>query len=184
MALSTGRYLVKEYSHNLRRNLDKSKAFKALIETKVIDSKNISRSFLATTQVLTTHNKSFTLQLFEYDSDMEKKSKDEHHHGRITINVGGQRHETYLSTLRNFPDTRLFWITEQHNTSTKSPEYNIERKEYFFDRHPGVFAHIVNYYRTGKLHCPMDVCGPLFEEELSFWGIDERQVGINKRNDI
>ena len=24
----------------------------------------------------------------------------------------------------------------------------------------------------------MDVCGPLFEEELSFWGIDERQVYI------
>ena len=24
----------------------------------------------------------------------------------------------------------------------------------------------------------MDVCGPLFEEELSFWGIDERQVEL------
>ena len=71
---------------------------------------------------------------------------------------------------------RLYWISEQHHTSTRSPEYNTEKKEYFFDRHPGVFAHIVNYYRTGKLHCPMDVCGPLFEEELSFWGIDERQV--------
>lgn len=109
---------------------------------------------------------------------MERKSKDVNHHGRITINVGGQRHETYLTTLRNHPDTRLYWITERHHTSTKSPEYNPEKKEYFFDRHPGVFAHIVNYYRTGKLHCPMDVCGPLFEEELSFWGIDERQVGL------
>ena len=109
----------------------------------------------------------------------ERKSKDEshgHHYGRITINVGGQRHETYLTTLRNHPDTRLYWISEQHYTSTRCPEYNAEKKEYFFDRHPGVFAHIVNYYRTGKLHCPMDVCGPLFEEELSFWGIDERQV--------
>lgn len=111
---------------------------------------------------------------------MDKKSKDDSHcHGRITINVGGQRHETYLTTLRNHPDTRLYWISEQHYTSTRSPEYNAEKKEYFFDRHPGVFAHIVNYYRTGKLHCPMDVCGPLFEEELSFWGIDERQVSRN-----
>ena len=42
--------------------------------------------------------------------------------------------------------------------------------EFFFDRHPGVFAYVLNYYRTGKLHCPADVCGPLFEEELSFWG--------------
>ncbi|XP_015419487.1 PREDICTED: potassium voltage-gated channel subfamily C member 3, partial [Myotis davidii] len=46
----------------------------------------------------------------------------------------------------------------------------------FFDRHPGVFAYVLNYYRTGKLHCPSDVCGPLFEEELGFWGIDETDV--------
>lgn len=35
---------------------------------------------------------------------------------------------------------------------------------------------MLNYYRTGKLHCPADVCGPLFEEELAFWGIDETDV--------
>ena len=30
--------------------------------------------------------------------------------------------------------------------------------------------------RTGKLHYPTDVCGPLFEEELEFWGLDSNQV--------
>jgi len=35
---------------------------------------------------------------------------------------------------------------------------------------------ILNYYRTGKLHYPTDVCGPLFEEELDFWGLDANQV--------
>lgn len=49
-------------------------------------------------------------------------------------------------------------------------------RRYFFDRHPGVFAQILNYYRTGKLHYPTDVCGPLFEEELEFWGLDSNQV--------
>ncbi|KAA0185529.1 hypothetical protein HAZT_HAZT003834 [Hyalella azteca] len=34
----------------------------------------------------------------------------------------------------------------------------------------------MNYYRTGKLHYPTDVCGPLFEEELEFWGLDSNQV--------
>lgn len=35
---------------------------------------------------------------------------------------------------------------------------------------------VLNYYRTGKLHYPTDVCGPLFEEELEFWGLDSNQV--------
>ncbi len=30
--------------------------------------------------------------------------------------------------------------------------------------------------RTGKLHYPTHVCGPLFEEELEFWGLDSNQV--------
>ena len=43
-------------------------------------------------------------------------------------------------------------------------------------RHPVVFSQILNYYRTGKLHYPTDVCGPLFEEELEYWGLDTNQV--------
>ena len=92
---------------------------------------------------------------------------------RIVINVGGTRHETYIGTLHSVPDTRLYWITEKH---TMSPEYDPDRQEYFFDRHPGLFSYILDYYRTGKLHCPADVCGPLFEEELLFWGIDEAVI--------
>ena len=33
--------------------------------------------------------------------------------------------------------------------------------------------------RTGKLHYPTDVCGPLYEEELEFWGLDSNQAFIN-----
>lgn len=28
----------------------------------------------------------------------------------------------------------------------------------------------------GKLHYPTNVCGPLFEDELEFWGLDANQV--------
>ena len=92
---------------------------------------------------------------------------------RILINCGGVRHETFRSTLRQFPDSRLAWCTE--NTAN-NPDFDEEKREFFFDRHPGVFAQIINYYRTGKLHTPHDVCGPLFQEELGFWGIDEKQM--------
>ena len=100
--------------------------------------------------------------------DGQVKAKD-----RVIINVGGKRHETYISTIRNFPDTRLYWIAE---TAGKMVDFDPERNEFFFDRHPGCFENILNYCRTGKLHCPNDVCGPLFEEELAFWGIDELQM--------
>ena len=92
---------------------------------------------------------------------------------RVIINVGGVRYETYKSTLRNIPDTRLSWITE---TTAQNSDFDPGTGEYYFDRHPGVFNMILNYYRTGKLHTPVDVCGPMFEEELAFWGIDEKQI--------
>lgn len=95
---------------------------------------------------------------------------------RIIINVGGHKHETHMSTLRNFPDTRLSWMVESPLTKASNSSDDGKPVEYFFDRHPGVFVHVLNYYRTGKLHCPADVCGPLFEEELNFWGIDELQM--------
>ncbi|XP_064417836.1 potassium voltage-gated channel subfamily C member 2 isoform X2 [Latimeria chalumnae] len=108
---------------------------------------------------------------------------------RVIVNVGGTRHETYRSTLKTLPGTRLALLAAESDTGSQGAgaeplqqqvlgclEYNPRTHEYFFDRHPGVFAYVLNYYRTGKLHCPADVCGPLFEEELAFWGIDETDV--------
>lgn len=93
---------------------------------------------------------------------------------RVVINVGGIRHITYRTTLRNVPDTRLSWLAD--SSASHSADYDAETGEFFFDRHPSVFSHILNYYRTGKLHVPYDVCGPLYEEELQYWGIDDSQV--------
>ena len=89
---------------------------------------------------------------------------------RITLNVGGIRFETYKATLKKIPATRLSRLTEA------LANYDPLLNEYFFDRHPGVFSQVLNYYRTGKLHYPTHVCGPLFEEELEFWGLDSNQV--------
>ena len=67
---------------------------------------------------------------------------------RIVINVGGTRHETFRSTLRIYPDTRLGWIAI--NGSESIDAYDPIRNEYFFDRHPTAFSQIVNFYRTGN----------------------------------
>ncbi|CDW52461.1 voltage gated potassium channel [Trichuris trichiura] len=89
---------------------------------------------------------------------------------RVILNVGGVRHETHKHVLKKIPATRLSKLTEN------LANYDPVLKEYFFDRHPDVFTQILNYYRTGKLHYPTNVCGPLFEEELEFWGLDSNQV--------
>ncbi|RNA32397.1 potassium voltage-gated channel Shaw-like isoform X1 [Brachionus plicatilis] len=89
---------------------------------------------------------------------------------RVILNVGGTRFETYKTILKKIPATRLSRLTEA------LVNYDPATNEYFFDRHPGVFSQILNYYRTGKLHYPINVCGPLFEEELEFWGLDSNQV--------
>lgn len=62
---------------------------------------------------------------------------------RLVLNVGGVRHETHVSTLRNIPDTRLANLAEQHVFSENPKDV------YFFDRHPAVFNAIIDYYRTG-----------------------------------
>uniref|UniRef100_A0A8C6W3D0 BTB domain-containing protein n=1 Tax=Nannospalax galili TaxID=1026970 RepID=A0A8C6W3D0_NANGA len=138
---------------------------------------------------------------------------------RVILNVGGTRHETYRSTLKTLPGTRLALLAASEPqgdcltaagdklqplppplsppprppplspgpggcfeggagncSSHGGSDHPGGGREFFFDRHPGVFAYVLNYYRTGKLHCPADVCGPLFEEELAFWGIDETDV--------
>ncbi|XP_048871041.1 potassium voltage-gated channel subfamily C member 1-like isoform X5 [Brienomyrus brachyistius] len=102
-----------------------------------------------------------------YSADMTCPSDFE----KIIINCGGVRHETYRSTLKTLPGTRLYCLTEPDAFSNF--DYDPQTDEFFFDRHPLVFAVILNYYRTGKLHCPSNICGPMFEEELAFWGIDE-----------
>uniref|UniRef100_A0A4W6EHN6 BTB domain-containing protein n=1 Tax=Lates calcarifer TaxID=8187 RepID=A0A4W6EHN6_LATCA len=80
---------------------------------------------------------------------------------KIVINCGGIRHETYRSTLKTLPGTRLSWLTEPDAYSNF--DYDPKSDEFFFDRHPATFAFILNYYRTGKLHCPNDVCGRTVE---------------------
>jgi BTB/POZ domain len=53
---------------------------------------------------------------------------------------------------------------------------SMEILQIFFYSHAFSFPSCFDTFRTGKLHYPTDVCGPLFEEELEFWGLDSNQV--------
>lgn len=83
---------------------------------------------------------------------------------KLSINISGRRFETWRNTLEKFPETLL-------GSNEKEFFYDEDACEYFFDRDPDIFRHILTFYRTGKLHYPKHECLVAYDEELSFFGI-------------
>ncbi|KPM10457.1 potassium voltage-gated channel protein Shal-like protein [Sarcoptes scabiei] len=89
---------------------------------------------------------------------------------KFIINVSGRKFETWRRTVEKYPDTLL-------GSNEREFFYDENRREYFFDRDPDLFRHILNYYRTGKLHYPRHECLMSYDEELAFFGIIPDVIG-------
>ncbi|KAK5927787.1 A-type voltage-gated potassium channel KCND2 isoform X2 [Pseudochaenichthys georgianus] len=96
----------------------------------------------------------------------KKKGKD----GLIILNVSGTKFQTWRTTLERYPDTLL-------GSTERDFFFHDETNEYFFDRDPDIFRHILNFYRTGKLHYPRQECIAAYDEELAFFGIIAEIIG-------
>ncbi|KAL8616674.1 hypothetical protein ACOMHN_031656 [Nucella lapillus] len=92
---------------------------------------------------------------------------------RLKLNVGGVVFETMRSTLRKRPTTRLFELADKME---EDETWDREKKEYFFDRHPGVFSCILQCYRTDELHTEHNLCGNIIKHELDYWGLTELDI--------
>lgn len=90
---------------------------------------------------------------------------------RIILNVSGRKFETWDYTLKKYPTTLL-------GSSDRESFYDSQRKEYFFERDPSFFRHILNYYRHGKLHFSLEECGAFYEDELDFFRIPTDALGL------
>lgn len=89
---------------------------------------------------------------------------------KLRINVSGRRFETWRTTLDKYPDTLL-------GSNEKEFFFDDDTQEYFFDRDPDLFRHVLNYYRTGRLHYPKHECVTSYDEELAFFGIMPEIIG-------
>ncbi|XP_048863375.1 potassium voltage-gated channel subfamily D member 2 isoform X1 [Brienomyrus brachyistius] len=90
--------------------------------------------------------------------------------GLIILNVSGTKFQTWRNTLERYPDTLL-------GSTERDFFFHEESNEYFFDRDPDIFRHILNFYRTGKLHYPRHECISAYDEELAFFGIIPEIIG-------
>lgn len=92
------------------------------------------------------------------------------HRVPVVINVGGTRFETYMDTLAKRRNTRLSALNKD------SRNYRTNCNEYFFDRDPIIFRSVIDFYRTGTLHLPSDICSTIIRRELEYWNIHEEHV--------
>ncbi|XP_019736027.1 potassium voltage-gated channel subfamily S member 1-like [Hippocampus comes] len=96
--------------------------------------------------------------------------------GLVHVNVGGLRHSLRCSTLNKFPDTRLGKLLEcrsEEDILQVCDDYDVQQKEFYFDRNPGLFPYVLHFYQTGKLHVMEELCVFSFSQEMEYWGIEE-----------
>ena len=100
--------------------------------------------------------------------------REENH--KVILNIGGTKFEVMWKSFEPRILSRLgkLYRAKTHEKILSLVDmYNLEDNEFYFDRDPGSFNCILNYHRTGKLHCIDEVCPLDYTDDLKFWNIDE-----------
>lgn len=95
---------------------------------------------------------------------------------RVRLNVGGNRYEIHWRLLKRLPYTRLgrlYSCKKETDLFRLCDAWDVKKQEFFFDRNYQTFDFILDFYRTGSLHMPAEVCVVAFMKELQYWGIDK-----------
>ncbi|CAB3397623.1 unnamed protein product [Caenorhabditis bovis] len=92
----------------------------------------------------------------------------------IIVNVGGRRARLNPEIItRRLATSRLAVFCEKSHVErlTDCDAYFESTAEYYFERSPIIFEYVVDFYTTGKLHRPMDICPIRLRYELDYWRI-------------
>jgi len=120
-------------------------------------------------------------EIVEPEPDMETIATHKRDHPKIVINIGGVKHEVMWKMLDKRPLTRLGMLAKArtHESILKLVDaYSLDDNEIYFDRDPGNFNSILNFYRTDRLHVIDEVCVLEFAEDLEFWMIKEINLEV------
>ncbi|KAJ1365297.1 hypothetical protein KIN20_025559 [Parelaphostrongylus tenuis] len=92
----------------------------------------------------------------------------------VRINVGGRRARlSHEMITRRVDDCRLSAFCRKSHIErlTDCDAYFEHADEYYFERSPIIFEYIVDFFISGKLHRPMDICPIRLRYELEYWRI-------------
>mmetsp|Transcript_47819 Transcript_47819/g.72923 ORF Transcript_47819/g.72923 Transcript_47819/m.72923 type:complete len:245 (+) Transcript_47819:2-736(+) len=88
--------------------------------------------------------------------------------------------ETYVETLRRYPDSLLGAMFAPRNVALLKPD---EQGEFFFDRDAAAFSVILNFYRTGRLIPNPQVSREAVNAELEYWGLHTTADDVREKAD-
>ncbi|KAI1720568.1 ion transport protein domain-containing protein [Ditylenchus destructor] len=92
----------------------------------------------------------------------------------LRVNVGGRSAHISVESIRQRLDnSRLALFCEKTHVErlTDCDAYFDHSQEYYFEKSPTIFEYIIDYYITGKLHRPVEICPIRLRDELEFWRI-------------
>ncbi|CAD6198600.1 unnamed protein product [Caenorhabditis auriculariae] len=97
----------------------------------------------------------------------------------LRLNIGGSSYRIRTRSIIKFgPKTLLGRFVRMNHEHRRqwADWYFEEQDEYFFERVPRYFDPIYDFYATGKLHVPKDLCFDKFMAELRFWAVSKTRM--------
>ncbi|CAJ0577057.1 unnamed protein product, partial [Mesorhabditis spiculigera] len=113
--------------------------------------------------------------------DLKRLDRGENHAGTsadsyVRLSVGGKSY-CVRTELYTPEETRMHrFVASGHEERLQLCDgYDPATGEYYFERNSKLADHLMDYFATGSLHRPSNVCIERFKEELLFWeiGLDQ-----------
>ncbi|KAM3716724.1 putative voltage-gated potassium channel [Dirofilaria immitis] len=98
----------------------------------------------------------------------------------LRLNIGGTSYLLLIEAILQAELTGFLskFVQLNHKSRLKVADaYIVSEDAYYFQRSPFAFDAIFQYYATGVVHRPPEICPVAFLAELEFWGISYRFIG-------